>query len=339
MVMTRPSRWLLVLTLAAGCGRVLGIHDSHLRDGGAATGGGSDAGPDRGGAGSGGLAGTGGPAGAGAAGTGGVAGAGGAGTGGGAGTNGSAGTSGGAGAGTPDAAADARDAASVDADAGVKSDASDGPPAPMCPAAPTQMVTAYIYAFGPHGAAGLGQCGFPSEILPPERYYGAVGPALYAGSAACGGCLVVEDVARTKSVEVQIIDSTGTDSAISIDAPSHAMLSVNGNNPTVRVHFAPCSYKNTTIKAAFKEAGFAAAILFDHRTRPTKVEIRGQNDTSWISLVRQNFNYWFPPAMYTSGGPAALRITDEAGSVVTTDALAITPAFRDTARQFPACAQ
>ncbi|MDB4982614.1 MAG: hypothetical protein JWM82_3366 [Myxococcales bacterium] len=225
----------------------------------------------------------------------------------------------------------ASDAASTDA------------PVLMCAAAPKQTVTLYEYADGPNGpnvTAAPDACGYSFSVLPKSHSYAAVSPAV-GKAAACGACLVVENLAGSKSAEVQVIEalndntSGGVAGVVSVEASVLSALSPNGSQ--VRVHYAPCSYGGT-IQAAFKETNFAAAILFNQRTRITKVDIRGAGALAWTPMTLAPYNYWEPPAGYAPNATtAALRLTDEAGSVVQTPDLPIGRTFHDTGVQFPVC--
>jgi hypothetical protein len=317
------------LTFACGCEAVLGIHGSHARDGGASA-------PD----GSAGASGSSDAAAGREAGVDGAAGATGGASGGISGTGGAAGGGGTGGAPTPDAGADA----SMDARDGAGTsdgspDTSDGPTPAPCPASPKQTVTLYEFADGPHGNpnGNMGACSFPIALLPLSRHYGAVG-RLFGDAAACGACLVVENLAETKTFEVQIIDSTDPMvNTVSVDKDVFQMLTAGGGAEQARVHFAPCSYGGT-IQVAFKDPGSPSPILLNHRTRPTKVEIRGAGGTTWTPMTHQDYNYWTPPNGYSPGaGGAALRVTDEAGAVIQTGDLSLTTNFRDTGQQFPLC--
>jgi hypothetical protein len=344
----------LALAGSGACGKILGIHDSHLRDGGVAGAqgdgsvsdgahagiGGATAGAGGAAAGAGGATAGAGGAAAGAGGA--VAGAGGAGSAGAtAGAGGGAAGKGGAGGGAAGTGGAAGSGGGAGTDAGVPTDAGDGGLPTLCPTAATRVVTALLLAGDPRTATLPGSCEYPGSILPAGRAYAAVGSSLYNAAAGCGACLVVEDLAGTHSAEVQVIDwvpGAANNDVINIEPKTHAMFSVGGNNPMVRVHFAPCSYQNTTIKVAFSDNNYAAALLFDYRTAPTKVEIRAMGATAWTPLVHVDYNRWNPPVGYSApSGMAALRLTNASGDVVTTDNLAITPPFRDTGRQFPAC--
>ena len=328
MTAPRLLSWTMLcaaMAAAPGCEKILGIHGSHLADAG--TGARVDSGGvvDRAeGGGSGGGAGTGGSAGG--AGTGVVGG-----SGGGAGTGGSAGDAGTAGGGG--SPIDARDA----------SGGTDGPPLPpACPAHPVQRATAYQLATGPNGGGGQGRCSFPSDALPTARHYAAVDPELYDTAVACGVCLLVQNLAATRSFEVQVIEEIqlqpdAVDHAISVDPDVRAALDPSGGNPEVRIRQVPCT-TTPSIRIAFKEAGFPAVIVLDHRSRVINVELRGAGAADWTALSRQDYNYWIPPGGFNlHASSASVRLTDEANHQVTTGDLPITVTFQNTGQQFPDC--
>jgi hypothetical protein len=317
------------LWLAAGaCGKVLGIHDSHLRD--AAAGSPGDGAAGDGGAGrgdAGGVTGAGGASGAGglmggagaAAGTGGAGGA--------AGTGVDAHPS-------DDTRTDVKDAGD---EAVVKDAAAEAPP--TCKPNPPTPVVAFQLASGPNnGDTTTGACEYPNDFLPRDKpgahhYYVAASSELFA-LGLCGACLVVENTQG--AFEVQVIDSTTLSKTINVD--SAVFQGLGGNNPTVKVHVAPCDYGGT-IQAAFRGQDDAAVILYNFSTRPKKVEISSPDGTPPYRLMTppQQGNYWVPPGNYTPGSSAKLRLTDDYGSVIETAALRIDGSYQETGVQFAPC--
>jgi hypothetical protein len=316
------SVWLALIVAAAGCEKILGIHDSHPRDGGAD-------GP--GAAGSAGAPPSDGSAGAGGA----LAGNGGAGAGGATGGRGGVGAAGAA----PDAGptGDAMADTSEVGDASPPPDAATEAPPPKCPSSDIQTVTMFESDSGPHGTdKNVGACGFPLPVLDPNHDYADAPDSLLGKGTACGACLLVSY--QGNSVEVQIIDSSGT-AAINIDPEAYLKIDPTGSNPMVNVRFVPCNYGGT-IRAQFRGQDDPAVLLYGFSTRPMTVEVMGPGTNApWTMLRQMTSSYWEPPGGYSPGGISArLRLTDELGAVVTTDALAIDGAFHDTGKQFPICA-
>jgi len=185
-------------------------------------------------------------------------------------------------------------------------------------------------------------CGYvPAEV---PSFYAAVDPTVFAGSAACGACLILETSAAT--VEARIVDvgpsaSPPNQTAVAVSRPALTVLAPDGSTfitKGVDWHFAPCTL--TAPGMTFKiqtgsNASYAAVLIENHRHRLAKVEYKIR--AAYYPLTRSTYNYWIA-SQGMGTGPFTLRMTDELGQIVEQTGIPLAPGsvFKGQA-QFPAC--
>lgn len=300
----------------AGCGKLVGIHDSHLADGSAV--GTGDTGADR-------------PSGDRMTGAGGSGGGGG-------GSGGSGGSgSGGAVDGRTDAVTD------VVADTMTMPD-TNRPDIPFCVNEPVHDGRVIEFGGGPNMGGGVGSCSFPNSSLPAAtRYYGGLDNRLFEvmPKTGCGVCVKV--TAGTKQVEVFIIDGVngGTAPPRTVAIERNALIALGGVGggtiESVNFQVVPCSFQDTTkIQALFDiTIPMTRVLVLDHRTRLTGVQVLASNGV-WRSLTRQTDNRWLTAGfMVNNTATQQMRFIDSSNRTIDAPAVPFTTAFSSTGVQFP----
>jgi expansin (peptidoglycan-binding protein) len=188
-------------------------------------------------------------------------------------------------------------------------DAAGGAPAAAggVPAGPARSGRATHYTL-----AGLPNCSFPTP--PADGRFVAVGPAEYAGAAACGSVLDVHGPRGT--VRVTVIDQCPECEPGHLDlaVPAFAALAdpVQGIVPVTytRVLDPPLA---GPVRVRVKEgssANWLSVLFLD--TGNQLVTVEAAVGSSWVRLVHQPYNYW-EAASGVGAGPVTLRITDDRG--------------------------
>jgi len=237
-------------------------------------------------------------------------------------------------------------------DLGAKEDG--GPGAPVDPApgdggdpdarpltcAPSPVVSATLeLANAPSGETA---CGYlPAEV---PHFYAAVDPTVFNGSAACGGCVIIQTPAAM--VEARIVDlgpsaSRPNPTAVAVGRAALTVLAPDGSTSVtqgVDWHFTPCtlSAPGMTFKLQTgSNASYAGVLVENHRYRLAKVEYKIRS--TYYPLTRSTYNYWIAPRGMGTG-PFTLRLTDELGQTVEQTGIPLEPGkvFRGQA-QFPSC--
>ena len=185
-------------------------------------------------------------------------------------------------------------------------------------------------------------CGYvPAEV---PSFYAAVDPTVFAGSAACGACMILETPAA--KVEARIVDlgpsaSPPNQTAVAVSRAALKVLAPDGSTfitKGVDWHFAPCTL--TAPGMTFKiqtgsNANYAGVLIENHRHRLTRVEYKIR--ATYYPLTRSTYNYWIA-SQGMGTGPFTLRMTDELGQSVEQTGVPLAPGsvFKGQA-QFPAC--
>jgi len=185
-------------------------------------------------------------------------------------------------------------------------------------------------------------CGYvPAEV---PSFYAAVDPTVFAGSAACGACLILETSAAT--VEARIVDvgpsaSPPNQTAVAVSRAALTVLAPDGSTfitKGVDWHFAPCTL--TSPGMTFKiqsgsNANYAGVLIENHRHRLEKVEYKIR--AAYYPLTRSTYNYWVA-SQGMGTGPFTLRMTDELGQTVEQAGIPLAPGSVFTGQaQFPPC--
>jgi len=258
-------------------------------------------------------------------------------------------------AGAPDVPIDPPDAAAPDtsaddlstagdAEAGASGDAAsdqggnaDAHPV-ACQAAPSVSATLELT----NTPSAQTACGYvPSEV---PRYFAAVDSTVFNGSAACGGCVIIETAAAM--IEARIVDvgpapTSDNPTAVAVSREAINVLVPDGSTfvtQGVDWHFAPCTLSAPGMTFKLQKGSstsYAAVLVENHRYRLAKVEYKMGG--TYLPLTRSTYNYWIAP-QGMGAGPFTLRLTDELGQTVQQSGIPLTPdsVFRGQA-QFPLC--
>jgi expansin (peptidoglycan-binding protein) len=185
-------------------------------------------------------------------------------------------------------------------------------------------------------------CGYvPSEV---PRFYAAVDPTVFNGSAACGACVIIQTPAGM--VEARIVDvgpaaSRPNPTTVAVSRAAITVLAPDGSTLVkqgVDWRFTPCTLSSPGMTFKIQtgsNASYAGVLIENHRHRLAKVEykIRG----TYSPLTRSTYNYWIA-SQGMGTGPFTLRMTDELGQTVEQTGIPLAPGkvFKGEA-QFPAC--
>ena len=192
------------------------------------------------------------------------------------------------------------------------------------------------------GSPGQTACSYLPAELP--RYYAAVDPGVFEGSAVCGACVIVETPAAM--IEALVVDmgpglSAGNPTAIAVNRAGMTLLAPDGSTYVtqgVDWHFVPCTLSTPAMTFKIQSgsnASYAAVLIENQRHRLTKVEYK--IGTTYRNLTRSSYNYWIA-AQGMGVGPFTLRMTDDLGQTVEQTGIPLSPGnvFKGQA-QFPAC--
>lgn len=214
----------------------------------------------------------------------------------------------------------------------------EGPPAqgepPACladPGAHTGQATFYAFANG-DGACMFG----PS---PGDLMVGAMNPADFEGSRACGACVALTGPAG--SIRIRIVDlcpgCARGDVDLSPDAFARLSPLAAGRVP-ISWRYVSCDLAGP-IRYHFKEGSNAfwlAVQVRNHANRVARVE--ALDGGRYEELARAGYNFFLAPAGLGSG-PLALRVTDVHGQSTEDAAVRLVEGGDSAgAGQFPACA-
>jgi expansin (peptidoglycan-binding protein) len=188
-----------------------------------------------------------------------------------------------------------------------------------------------FYSYG-----GGGNCSFPL----PDRLTAAMNHDDYAGSQACGACILVTNPANGKRVEVRIDDQCPECAVGDVDLDQAAFAQIadlqQGRIP-IRWEYVACT--PPTLSLYFKEGSnpwWTAVQVRDHRYPVAKVAWRASgSQAAYAPLPRESYNY-FVASSGMGAGPYDFKLTDVFGQVVRVNkvALAVGQAI-PTRKQFP----
>lgn len=179
------------------------------------------------------------------------------------------------------------------------------------------------YSLGPGGRTTNGDCSLPA--IPAGRLYVAVGPAAYAGGAACGTYLDVTGPRGT--VRVEVADLCHECDGTHLDLSEEAFRAVGDFDAgIIPISWAPVAAP-TVPPLAFRlkegsSAYWAAIQVVDAGTELRSVEVRV--GTRWVPLSRTSYGYWLA-ASGLGAGPYTVRVTDVTGRSATVPGIALDP--------------
>ncbi len=189
-----------------------------------------------------------------------------------------------------------------------------------------------------YGYGGGGNCSFPN---PENMLTAAMNATDYAGSAACGGVIVVTNEDTGLSVTVRVDDQCPecAEGDVDLDQAAFEEIAdiVTGRIP-INWHYI-ANNQAGNLKLFFKEGSsqwWTAVQIRDHLYPVSSVEYRITGSGSdYISLPRKTYNYF----VATSGfgvGPYDFRITDFWGQTVEVGGISLVLTTEvDTGVQFP----
>ena len=174
-------------------------------------------------------------------------------------------------------------------------------------------------------AGGTGNCSFPSA--PADDLFVALGPAQYAGAAACGSYL---DVTGPKGkVRVKVIDSCPECAAGHLDLSRTAFKRIANEVQGI----VPIKYKTVVnpptpglLRMRIKEGSsryWFAVVVDNHGNRLTSVQV-SSSGSSFRAAKRADYNYW----IIESGagpGPFKIKVTDVYGHTATVSGIKLAP--------------
>jgi expansin (peptidoglycan-binding protein) len=188
------------------------------------------------------------------------------------------------------------------------------------PATTTSSGKATFYDLG----SGTGNCGFPGA--PADDLFVALGPAQYAGAAACGTYL---DVSGPKGrVRVKVIDSCPE------CAPGHLDLSrtafrriANEVEGIVSITYRTMQNPRTAPLSARIQEGSSrywfSVLIDNHGNRLTSVQVSGGGG-AFRSAERADYNFWIIDDG-AGPGPFRIKIKDLSGHAATLSGIKLAP--------------
>ncbi len=170
------------------------------------------------------------------------------------------------------------------------------------PAAVSGTATTYV-------GTSAGACMFPAG----QRFYAAVSPAVYDGSAACGTCLEVTGAAGP--VTLQVTDLCPECAPTQLDLSPDAWDAVTGVSPGLE----PISWRRVEcadpgpirfVAVTGVNPWWIGVVVQDHRYPIAAVELLPAGATAWVRLARDPANQWIGAAPGGGGAtPLAVRAT------------------------------
>jgi expansin (peptidoglycan-binding protein) len=189
-----------------------------------------------------------------------------------------------------------------------------------------------------YGYGGGGNCSFPK---PGNMLTAAMNATDYAGSAACGGVIVVTNEDTGLSVTVRIDDQCPECAKGDVDLDQSAFAQI----AEISKGRIPISWRYVTndqagnMKLYFKEGStrwWTAVQVRDHLYPIAKLGYRVTGSGSdYIDLPRQPYNYFLANSGF-GDGPYDFRITDFWGQTVEVSGISLVVTSEiDTGMQFP----
>ncbi|GAB3850446.1 hypothetical protein GCM10027610_075420 [Dactylosporangium cerinum] len=184
--------------------------------------------------------------------------------------------------------------------------------------------SASYYSTNRNGMCNLG--------APSSDGYAAIGPAEWAGGAACGSYLAVTGP-NGQTTMVQVVDQCPSCPAGKIDLSRAAFGRIGAVSAGI-IQITYGTVRDPVLPGPLKVrakggSGYSSlsVVLDNHGNRLSTVEL--QAGAGWTPLQRSTDNTWTGPSGLT--GPITLRVTDTAGHQVTLAGVALgSSAFQQT---------
>ncbi|MET7421575.1 expansin EXLX1 family cellulose-binding protein [Dactylosporangium sp. NPDC005555] len=184
--------------------------------------------------------------------------------------------------------------------------------------------SASYYSTNRNGMCNLG--------APSSDGYAAIGPAEWAGGAACGSILAVTGP-NGQTTNVQVVDQCPSCPAGKIDLSKAAFARIGDvSSGIIKITYG--TVRDPVLPGPLKVrakggTGYSSlsVVLDNHGNRLSTVEL--QAGAGWTPLKHNTDNTWTGPSGLT--GPVTLRVTDVAGHQVTLTGVALgASAFQQT---------
>ena len=166
------------------------------------------------------------------------------------------------------------------------------------------------------GDSGLGNCGFPPEVI-ADRMYTAAPPGEYDNSGGCGSYLDVTG-SSGRTVRVLLADMS-PESFQAIAAEPGGVQQISYTAVKDPVLPGPVAVRVQTGSSAY----WVGFLIMNHGNPLTSVEYRDA-DGGWHALTRSVYNYWHKEDG-AGPGPFTLRLTDGYDRQVVVDGIQLTP--------------
>ncbi|MEV4508480.1 expansin EXLX1 family cellulose-binding protein [Dactylosporangium sp. NPDC049525] len=184
--------------------------------------------------------------------------------------------------------------------------------------------SASYYSTNRNGMCNLG--------APSSDGYAAIGPAEWAGGAACGSYLAVTGP-NGQTTPVQVVDQCPSCPAGKIDLSRAAFARIGSVSAGI-IQITYGTLRDPALPGPLKVrakggSGYSSlsVVLDNHGNRLSTVEL--QAGAGWTALKHNADNTWTGPSGLT--GPITLRVTDTAGHQVTVPGVALgSSAFQQT---------
>jgi expansin (peptidoglycan-binding protein) len=179
------------------------------------------------------------------------------------------------------------------------------------------------FSLGPDGSTTNGNCSLPA--IPADRLYVAVGPADYAGSAACGSYIDVTGPRGT--VRVEVADLCPECEKGHLDLSEEAFRAIGDFDAgIIPISYVPVAAP-TVPPLAFRlkegsSAYWAAIQVVGAGTELRSVEVRV--GTAWVPLSRTAYGYWLASSGL-GAGPYTARVTDVGGRTAVVPGIRLDP--------------
>ncbi|MEU0555928.1 expansin EXLX1 family cellulose-binding protein [Dactylosporangium sp. NPDC006015] len=198
------------------------------------------------------------------------------------------------------------------------------PAAPAAPAFPAlapvienvRSGSASYYSTNRNGMCNLG--------APSTDAYAAIGPAEWAGGAACGSYLAVTGP-NGQTTNVQVVDQCPSCPAGKIDLSKGAFSRIGSVSAGI-IQITYGTVRDPDLAGPLKVrakggTGYSSlsVVLDNHGNRLSTVEL--QTAAGWTPLKHNTDNTWTGPSGLT--GPVTLRVTDASGHQVTLSGIAL----------------
>ena len=193
-----------------------------------------------------------------------------------------------------------------------------GTPTPTpAPTLPAEALSALYTGDGTfYGATGEGNCLF--DASPDNMMVAAMNQKDYAGSAACGEYIVV--TGPKGKVTVRITDRCPECAPGDVDLSAQAFAKIaDPAAGRVRISwYVVAGDTSGTVSYRYKDGSsiyWMGIQVLNHRLPITKLEIKPNGSATWITVNREEYNYFVYPTP-TATGPLQVRTTALGGATL-----------------------